>query len=166
MLLDNLQVRKNKLPNTEFLTVSIQLEKSSTNDWFIDENRIGQQKTWLKQGQQEDRELSDNFSKIFQLYTIDNVVDILRFLRKHQNLLDVLFKAHREIRKYFPYEKLQLKLSVDPESPQWEKLLLSIYSSPEHIDEALNKLDEFDQKWWIEASLGVAVNLCINLEFE
>lgn len=87
-------------------------------------------------------------------------------MRKHQSLVDILLKAHQEVRKYFPSEKLRLKLSVDPESPQWEKLLLSIYSSPEYVDEALNKLDEFDQKWWIEASLGVAVNLYINLEFE
>ncbi|QKQ73932.1 hypothetical protein [Nostoc sp. TCL240-02] len=166
MLLENPEVRKNKLPNTEFLNVSIQLEKSSTNDWLIHENRTEQQKTWLTQGHQENHELSYNFSKIVQFYTIDNVVDTLRFLRKHQSLVDILLKAHQEVRKYFPSEKLRLKLSVDPESPQWEKLLLSIYSSPEYVDEALNKLDEFDQKWWIEASLGVAVNLYINLEFE
>ncbi len=166
MLLENPEVRKNKFPNTEFLNVSIQIEKSSTNDWLIHENRTGQQKTWLTQGYQENHELSYNFSKIVQFYTIDNVVDTLRFLRKHQSLVDILLKAHQEVRKYFPSEKLRLKLSVDPESPQWEKLLLSICSSTEYVDEALNKLDEFDQKWWIEASLGVAVNLYINLEFE
>ncbi|MEH2158811.1 hypothetical protein [Nostoc sp.] len=107
-----------------------------------------------------------NFSKISNLYSIDNIVETLRFLRKHQNLIDVLLEANLEIRKYFPSEKLRLKLYVDPESPQWEKLVLSIYTSTESANEALSKLDEFDNKWWIEASLGVAVNLCINLEFE
>ncbi|MBG1267921.1 hypothetical protein [Nostoc sp. WHI] len=111
-------------------------------------------------------DISHYFNKISKFYTIENIDDILNFLRKHPNLVDVLLKAHLEIRKYFPSEKLRLKLSVDPESPQWEKLLLSIYTSPESSNEALSKLDEFDHKWWIEASLGVAVNLCINLEFE
>jgi hypothetical protein len=30
----------------------------------------------------------------------------------------------------------------------------------------INKQNEFDENWWLNASLGVAVNLSIDLEFE
>jgi hypothetical protein len=105
-------------------------------------------------------------SKISFFYRVENVIDVHRFLQKHSNLIDVLLEAHRQIRKYFPTEKLRLKLYVDPESPQWEKLVLSICASAESVDQALNQLDELDENWWIDASLGVAVNLCIHLDFE
>lgn len=105
-------------------------------------------------------------SKISFFYRVENVIDVHRFLQKHSNLIDVLLEAHPQIRKYFPSEKLRLKLYVDPESPQWEKLVLSICASPESVDQALNQLDELDENWWIDASLGVAVNLCIHLDFE
>jgi hypothetical protein len=103
---------------------------------------------------------------INELYTIENMLDVNIFLQNHSNLIDIILEAHPQLRKYFPTEKLRLKLFSNPESSQWEKLVLSICASPESVDEALNQLEKFDENWWIDASSGVAVNLCINLDFE
>ncbi len=103
---------------------------------------------------------------INDFYIVENTVDVNRFLQNNSNLIDVILEAHLQIRKYFPTEKLRLKLFTDPESSQWEKLVLSVFANPESVDEALNKLEEFDENWWIDASSGVAVNLCIHLDFE
>jgi len=103
---------------------------------------------------------------INDFYIVENTVDVNRFLQNHSNLIDFILEAHPQIRKYFPTEKLQLKLYVDPESSQWEYLIIYICANPEFIAEAFNKLREFRKNWWCEASYGVAVNLSIDLEFE
>jgi hypothetical protein len=103
---------------------------------------------------------------INDFYIVENTVDVNIFLQNHSNLIDFILEAHPQIKKYFPTEKLRLKLYIDPESSEWEYLIISICASPEFVDEALNKQNEFDENWWINASLGVAVNLSIDLEFE
>ncbi|MEA5553032.1 hypothetical protein VB713_18975 [Anabaena cylindrica UHCC 0172] len=135
--------------------IAIQRQKIATDNWQLPKHLV------------EDTGWTNNIKlrKIFFFYTIENI-NVRRFLQKHSNLIDVILEAHPQIRKYFPTEKLRLQLYVDPESPQWEKLVLSICASPESVDESLNQLNEFDENWWIDASLGVAVNLCIHLDFE
>lgn len=151
------------LLKTNFLDQTlVQTKKNYTDDWSIQFPKTYQEKNWLT----EDAKPSDNFSKISKFYTIENTLDVKRFLQNHSNLIDVILEAYLQIRKYFPAEKLRLKLFSDPESPQWEKLVLSIFANPESVDEALNQLEEFDENWWIDASSGVAVNLCIHLDFE
>lgn len=140
--------------------------KITTNMWFIQEDKISQQKNWLIEETQENVGLLYGLSEISRHYTIDNFVDILRFLRKHQNLVAVLLEAYHQLRKYFPLEKLRLQLYIDPESSQWEYLIISICASPDLVDEALDQLDKFENNWWSDASFGVAKNICINLEFD
>ncbi|MDB9492061.1 hypothetical protein PN478_16240 [Dolichospermum circinale CS-534/05] len=151
------------LLKTNFLAHTlVQTEKKYTDDWYIQFPKTYQEKNWLT----EDAKPSDNFSKISKFYTIENILAVNRFLQNHANLIDVILEAHPQIRKYFPTEKLRLKLYIDPESSEWEYLIISICVSPESVDEALNKQNEFDENWWLNASLGVAVNLSIDLEFE
>ncbi|MBD2388103.1 hypothetical protein [Cylindrospermum sp. FACHB-282] len=158
----NLEKHNKKLPDVNFFSQrQVSQPQEFSTDRFIEHKK----KSLIKE-QIEDIRPSDILRKISQIYTIEDTFVVGRFLHKHSTLIDVLLEAHPQIRKYFPLEKLRLKLYVDPESPQWEKLVLSICATPESVDEALNKLDEFDQEWWIDASLGVAVNLCINLDFE
>jgi hypothetical protein len=156
--------------NTKLLDKSADI--TNRQKLYIDNNSV-QKDNWfhIKTEQLHKPLLKDTgwtykLSKIGFFYRVENVIDVHRFLQKHSNLIDVLLEAHPQIRKYFPTEKLRLKLYVDPESPQWEKLVLSICASAESVDQALNQLDELDENWWIDASLGVAVNLCIHLDFE
>ncbi|MFN7503126.1 MAG: hypothetical protein ACK5QV_20190 [Dolichospermum sp.] len=151
------------LLKTNFLAHTlVQTKKKYTDDWSIQFPKTYQEKNWLT----EDAKPSDNFSKISKFYTIENILDVNRFLENHANLIDVMLEAYPQIRKYFPTEKLRLKLYIDPESSEWEYLIISICVSSESVDEALNQLEEFDENWWIDASSGVAVNLCIHLDFE
>ncbi|MFN9558472.1 MAG: hypothetical protein ACK55G_06965 [Dolichospermum sp.] len=151
------------LLKTNFLAHTlVQTKKNYTDDWSIQFPKTYQEKNWLT----EDAKPSDKFSKISKFYTIENILDVNRFLENHANLIDVILEAYPQIRKYFPTEKLRLKLYIDPESSEWEYLIISICVSSESVDEALNQLEEFDENWWIDASSGVAVNLCIHLDFE
>ncbi|MDB9454301.1 hypothetical protein [Dolichospermum circinale] len=151
------------LLKTNFLAHTlVQTEKKYTDDWYIQFPKTYQEKNWLT----EDAKPSDKFGIVSKFYTIENILAVNRFLQNHANLIDVILEAHPQIRKYFPTEKLRLKLYIDPESSEWEYLIISICVSPESVDEALNKQNEFDENWWLNASLGVAVNLSIDLEFE
>ncbi|MFN9552933.1 MAG: hypothetical protein ACK56O_01390, partial [Dolichospermum sp.] len=111
------------LLKTNFLAHTlVQTEKKYTDDWYIQFPKTYQEKNWLT----EDAKPSDKFSKISKFYTIENILDVNRFLENHANLIDVILEAYPQIRKYFPTEKLRLKLYIDPESSEWEYLIISI----------------------------------------
>ncbi|MBE9218099.1 hypothetical protein [Dolichospermum flos-aquae] len=151
------------LLKTNFLAHTlVQTKKNYTDDWSIQFPKTYQEKNWLT----EDTKPSDKFGIVSKFYTIENILAVNRFLQNHANLIDVILEAHPQIRKYFPTEKLRLKLYIDPESSEWEYLIIYVCANPEFISEAFNKLREFRKNWWREASLGVAVNLSIDLEFE
>lgn len=59
-------------------------------------------------------------------YQVEDPKEVIRFLRKRQQLLSLLLQVYDEIRKYLPSEKLRLMVVSDPESPEWKTLLLSI----------------------------------------
>lgn len=113
----------------------------------------------------ETRLLSEQYQQIFNYYTVEELNDIEQYLNQHPQLIDILLKAPSEIRKYFPSEKLRLKLYIDPESPEWQYLIIGICANSDDVDETLNKLDNLNEKWWNHASRGVAVNLSIDVEF-
>ncbi|MBD2133419.1 hypothetical protein H6F47_13515 [Sphaerospermopsis sp. FACHB-1094] len=147
--------------------IYIKQPKVSIDSWFQKDIWFSDVKTdKIQKSSLEDTRWTNKLRKINSLYIVENKFDVHRFLQKHSNLIGVLLEAHPQIRKYFPTEKLRLKLYFDPESPEWEYLIIAICTSPEFVDEALNKQTEFDENWWIDASLGVAVNLSIDLEFE
>jgi hypothetical protein len=105
-------------------------------------------------------------NQISKLFTLENPLQIVKFLNKKPEILSWLLKSYQEIRKYFPTEKLRLSYSTDPEIPQWEKLVLAICVSPEFSEDAFKKLDTFDENWWLDASSKANVNLCIDVDFE
>jgi hypothetical protein len=156
MLIKDSEKLYQKLPINGFLVTSHRTQKLTNNIWFTPENQIVQYKTSLMEG----------LAIISRYYSIDNFLEILKFLRQHQNLIAVLVEAYHQIRQYLPLERLRLKLYIDPESSQWEYLLISICSSPDSVDEAWDKLNQFENNWWNDASIGVATHICINLEFE
>ncbi|HLP91466.1 MAG TPA: hypothetical protein VK184_23140 [Nostocaceae cyanobacterium] len=114
----------------------------------------------------ETRLLSEQQQQILNYYSVEDINDVIQYLNNHPHLINFLLDAPTEIRNYFPTEKLKLWLLVDPDSTAWEKLVLSICTQPEYVDAAANKLDLFDENWWLKASVGISVNLCINLDFE
>ncbi|HLO88448.1 MAG TPA: hypothetical protein VK203_26055 [Nostocaceae cyanobacterium] len=107
----------------------------------------------------------NKFNQISELYTIEKNQEVYDFINQHTGLIDLALEAHPQIRKYFPEEKLTLEVVTDYEYPDWKTLVISIWSN-HYSDEVSQKLHDFEQNWWLDASGGVGVNLCITLEFE
>ncbi len=85
------------------------------------------------------------------------------FLQAHQELISLLNEAYKELRKYFSSEDLKLELVTDPEIAE-DRLFVYIFTSLS-VTDALRKLDEFDEQWWLEQLDRANSLLNFNLRF-
>lgn len=141
----------------EFLRIS----KSYSSELLSEENLLTESK------EVKNRLISYKLGRLSKLYTVQNEQEqeIHDFINQHTGLIDLVLAAHPQIRNYFPEEKLTLEVVTDYEYPDWKTLVISIWSN-HYSDEVSQKLHDFEQNWWLDASGGVGVNLCITLEFE
>jgi hypothetical protein len=88
--------------------------------------------------------------KLANLYNFRGKEAVLHYLEQNTNLIPVLNSAPEQIKNYFPEATLTLEISLDPEEPELDELVLWI-SSNEEVEKALDKLQELDENWWLEA---------------
>ena len=106
-------------------------------------------------------------------YVFRNGAEVRHFLREHPFLIHLLANIHHYIELYFPDSQTFLDVAVDFEAIENDpstmngnkELVVSICTSlpPKEAIEALN---EFFSKWWLEASSGARRKISIGLEFE
>ena len=100
-----------------------------------------------------------------QQYIFRDRAEVIGFLENHSFLIPLLLEAYSRIGLYFPeYPEVILEVVTDPEVPDDNQLVASIKTnlSP---NEALEKLDSFDSKWWLQSMDRARGELCINVEF-
>lgn len=95
-----------------------------------------------------DNDLLFLMSRLKRKYTVANFSKLLKFLSNNQSLFELLFEAHGEIKKYFPLEEIVLEVVLDPEIDSHEGIFAYILTSLP-VAEALRKLDEFDEEWFL-----------------
>src|SRR5690348_13116201 len=87
-----------------------------------------------------------------KLYFLQQRYQVLGFIEKYDFLVPLLLEAPEKIQKFFPKTPLFLRVITDPEEISHEELALSIGTSY-NSDDAFNKLNEFEEAWWLDASL-------------
>lgn len=80
-------------------------------------------------------------------YIIRDKDEVFEFIESHPYLLAVLLEAPEKIRRYFPDEKLGLKVVYDPEIVNYVHLVLSIDLTNLDPYEAMDKEDELYENW-------------------
>jgi hypothetical protein len=90
--------------------------------------------------------------------------EVMEFIDLNSFLKPVLFEAYYKIKRYFPNSKLILRMLDDPESPDFNQLILGIRTNLKPT-EALAKLVEFDESWWLDRVGSTQNMLCITLEW-
>jgi hypothetical protein len=137
------------------------ISKSYSSELSSEENLLTESK------EVKNRLISYKLGRISKLYTVqqEQEQEVDDFINQHTGLIDLVLEAHPQIKNYFPEEKLTLEVVTDYEYPDWKTLVISIWSN-HYSDEVSQKLHDFEQNWWLDASGGVGVNLCITLEFE
>lgn len=84
------------------------------------------------------------------LYSFRNVAEIQQFLQEHHVLVNFLIEAHPYVSKYFgDHPQIALELISDPEIDGSEQLFAYIVTSLP-VAEALERLNNFDEEWFIE----------------
>lgn len=100
-----------------------------------------------------------------EIYTFRERKNALNYLKDNNYLESSLLEAPAKIKKYFTDAALILEVMHDPEEKDSKHLTLFIKTSLPPA-EAIGKLEQFDEEWWIDASYRSKGKLSINLEFE
>lgn len=98
-------------------------------------------------------------------YTLRETDKVRTFLGKHTFLIALLNEASYKIRDYFPESELFLRIFTSQESVNDSSLVILIGTSytPK---ETLERLDQLESDWWIDAVDRTHGKLSINVEFQ
>ena len=99
-----------------------------------------------------------------KLYTWREKIEVLEFLENYQFLIPILLEAPDKICHYFPEAQLFLECVTDPEGIDDDMLELAICMNLDP-DEAVDKLNKFQDDWWLNLSDKIRQPLCPILEY-
>lgn len=102
--------------------------------------------------------------ELAEVYKFRRPNEVYAFLSEEQSAVSLISDAKRVIREYFPKDEIFMEVLADPNSPNEKELLISISTSlpPE---EAISRLDAFDDNWWLCASTSSTADICIKVEY-
>jgi hypothetical protein len=91
------------------------------------------------------------------LYEIENPADVDAYVAEHPTVASVLAEAPAEIAAAFEEDpRLILRYALDPEDePATDYLVVDVMTMRDSAD-AHDRLNRFDEDWWLDASLPVA----------
>lgn len=91
-------------------------------------------------------------SELRNFYSFDDEAVVIPFLIKHSDLISFLVEAGNKIQDIFGQVQIKLRLIYDPEISDEPKLWGEIYTELT-VDDALAKLNEFDETWFFSNAL-------------
>lgn len=99
-----------------------------------------------------------------KLYRFRGKTDVLGLIEQYPFLLGLLLKAPDQIRYYFPDSQLSIEVIADPEGFDDPMLELAICINLDP-DEAVDRLNLFQDNWWLNLSYQIRKPLCLILEY-
>ena len=97
-------------------------------------------------------------------YQISDEEEFLAFLERYPSVAPLLFDIRSNIRRFFDEDPVRLEMFYDPEWPEdGPKLVVNIqthYASRE----ALDRLHQFDDAWWIKSRSKIDAPLMVSFE--
>lgn len=116
----------------------------------IDEtNHSIDKQTLRKKPNEKQSSAKSNLKAIAQLYHVKNKDELLWFIHKHETITSLVLEAFDEIQKYFTTEVIELKVELDPDTNESQSLSAYILTSIS-AKEALKRLDDFDEEWFLD----------------
>jgi len=98
-----------------------------------------------------------------KFYTFRGKTKILQFLAKYPFLISTLLSVPDNIRTYISDSQLSLEVLTDPEINDYLQLFIQI-STQLDLDEAIDKLDKFEDDWWLQIPYEVRKLIAIDVE--
>jgi len=110
---------------------------------------LGGKKTKIRSPQkQKSHRGYDILRKLRGKYKLSNPSKLLSFFEKNSYLIPVVIEAYEELKERFPSEKLVLEVVSDSEDDSCDELFAYINTSLP-VEEALQKLDDLDEQWFL-----------------
>lgn len=109
---------------------------------------------------------ADEIARLADRYTFRNAEEVTRYLHKHPVLIPLLVQAEEVIPRYFDVDvPVVLEVVFDPECYDPEGELFASIQIPETVDDALDRLDRFDDEWWLRVSPNAPDTLVFDIEY-
>ncbi len=99
-----------------------------------------------------------------QLYSFRNRTAVIQFIQEHSSLVSLLGEIPGKLQNYFPKEPLFLEVIADPEAVNNAQLVVFV-STCLGPDEAMERLERFDNDWWLDALDRADGKLGVTLAF-
>jgi len=100
-----------------------------------------------------------------EVYSLRDAAAVSGFLHAHPQIVEILLEAEAHLQKHFgPDSQIELAVVSDPEVEGEEQLFAYILTSLP-VDEALARLDRFDEEWFLDQLDRTLGRLNFNLEF-
>lgn len=106
------------------------------------------------------------FEALENFYVFRERARVAAFLEEHPFLIALLFEAYGQVKQHFGSQPfIFLEVVTDTEAADDRELYAFI---PTHLppEEALKKLEQFDNAWWLGAMGRAEGALCIDVEFQ
>jgi len=107
----------------------------------------------------------NNNNKLKNIYILEgDVNEICEYLSKNKELWTwILDKIPTKLNQYFPEAKLVLKKIPSFEENEKSEILIYIQT---HLnpEEAIEKLFQFDEEWWLDVPFKIRNHICIDVE--
>ena len=104
-------------------------------------------------------------SELSSLYEFRDDQAVESFLEENAFLGGLLFITHKRVREYFgPGVRLDVKVVKDPEVGEDRRLFVLIRTEM-HPDEALDRLDELYDDWWLDVLSEANHKMSIDVEY-
>ena len=118
---------------------------------------------WQEMGTSTVRVSQTEIGLLERLYTFREREEVLWFLERYPFLVPLLLEAYYEIEKYFPHSQVFLEVVTDPEAID-DYQLIAFIATNFGPDEAVDRLEQFDEDWWLDALNRAQGKLCIDVE--
>lgn len=106
-----------------------------------------------------------NVETLERLFVLRSRVDVLSYLAENPILVRLLIDASEQIDRYFLTTSRYLRVTSDPEDSGVSQLILSIQTTLDP-SQALPRLWEFDEQWWLTSASRGGGKLIINLDYK
>lgn len=104
-------------------------------------------------------------NKVEELYSYRNPPAVVGFLRAYPHLMEFLLEAYPYLERHFgPEPDIVLELVAYPEETAYDELVAWIQSE-DQVREGLEKLEEFEEEWFLDRLAEIGNEFNFNIEF-
>jgi hypothetical protein len=107
------------------------------------------------------RDVGNGFPRLQQRYRVRDYASVAEYIRDHAVPIDFLFDIARELEAVFPDAPLSMEVVTDPEEGTGQLLISAATDSP--LEEALDRLRQFDEAWWLDNVHRAHGQVCVDI---